>query len=481
MPQPIYLRGIQLDLRFLPSAAGLDSLDLPDDPYRGYWADGAGRRLLGWGLAVRVGAEGAARFAQLAAGAVQLRGAIRPVGLPPGLDPGLLPFGLGFGFWPHAEWPGYPAAWLALHRLTLDAAPGRPARLWAAAGTAEEAGALLDRMRRQLAAPPAGSYSPFGSTGAAGPAEPGRTLAANLAPATRRTAASPAALGSPLGTASAADAPPASLLAQVERAVAALRAGRAGKLVLATERRLSLAALGLSAHSPAALLAARACAEPDAFHFLVAPGRDEAWLGASPERLLAIEAGRLVSMALAGSRPRSPDAAADEALGQDLLSSPKDGREHALVVEDLVRRLADQGLAARPGEARLRRLRSLQHLETSVEAILPPQGGPDLLSLAGALHPTPALGGWPREEALRLLAELEDLSLGRGLYGGGIGWIDGRGEGDVTVGIRGLRLHGAALWAYAGAGLLPESDPAAEAAEITAKLAATSAGLGLVA
>lgn len=444
-----HLRGALLDLAVTPSPSWLDAaaIDVGGDPYRVYWADGPRRRLLGWGLAAAERAEGSARFQGLAEGERRIRRSLlrsMPASAP---EPELLPLFLAFGFWPRPEWPDVPAASLSLPRLLLDAEPGFPARLWAVARHADAAEALLERGRRALA-------SLAREQEASSPSDTLSALAASR------------------GVDGASPLPPSALLAQVTRAIAALRAGRAEKLVLATAAR---AAAAEGAASAVAWLEARARAEPEAFHFLAAPRPDHAWLGASPERLVAVQGGRLRSMALAGSRPRGVGPAADAALGEGLLASAKDAREHALVVQDLCARLGALGLRPVAGATGLKRLSRLQHLETPLEADMPTDGSLDLWNLVAALHPSPALGGWPREAALELLAELEQLGEGRGLYGGGIGWLDGRGEGDVTVGIRGLRLAGGQAWAYAGAGLLAESDPEAEAQEIAIKLAAAAA------
>jgi isochorismate synthase EntC len=181
-------------------------------------------------------------------------------------------------------------------------------------------------------------------------------------------------------------------------------------------------------------------------------------------------------MALAGSRPRAADPASDDALGRMLLASAKDRTEHRMVVEAIVADLAGLGIDVAAEGPRLRRLAGLQHLETLLTGDLPP--GWPLLDIVAALHPTPALGGWPSPAALELIARHEALPDGRGWYGGGLGWLDGRGEGDVSVGIRGLRVRGRLATVYAGAGLVADSDPASEAAEIAVKMAAALSALG---
>ena len=216
-------------------------------------------------------------------------------------------------------------------------------------------------------------------------------------------------------------------------------------------------------------------ADADAFHYLLSPARDLAWLGATPERLVAVRDDRMETMALAGSRPRGEDLAADAALGAELLASAKDRAEHRLVVEAIVRGLEGMGLRPEIDGPCLRRLTGLQHLQTLLSADLGAAITP--LDLLAVLHPTPALGGWPRAAALEIIGRWESLPDGRGWYGGGAGWLDGRGQGDVSVGIRGILIRGPQATAYAGAGLVEGSDPEAEAAEIAVKMTAAMGAL----
>jgi menaquinone-specific isochorismate synthase len=97
------------------------------------------------------------------------------------------------------------------------------------------------------------------------------------------------------------------------------------------------------------------------------------------------------------------------------------------------------------------------------------------LAVAVRLHPTPAVAGVPRAAALSAIAALEDFD--RGLYAGPVGWVDGRGDGDWAVALRGATLDGARARLVAGAGIVAGSDPDAEWAETEAKLAAMRSAL----
>ncbi len=113
------------------------------------------------------------------------------------------------------------------------------------------------------------------------------------------------------------------------------------------------------------------------------------------------------------------------------------------------------------------RLSTLTHLATTVAGHLA-DPAPSALALAGLLHPTPAVGGIPRADALVAIAELE--SFDRGLYAGPVGWVDSRGDGDWAVALHCADLAGSRARLVAGAGIVADSDPDAEWAETEAKL-----------
>jgi menaquinone-specific isochorismate synthase len=208
---------------------------------------------------------------------------------------------------------------------------------------------------------------------------------------------------------------------------------------------------------------------PDCNAFSVANGRGQSFIGASPERLLRVEDGVVLTEALAGSAQRGATASEDASLGNRLLHSDKDLREQRIVLDSIVRRLSPLGLdlrySARP---QLKRLSNVQHLHTPVEARLPK--GVRLLDMLGRLHPTPAVGGTPREMAVPLIAGLEAFP--RGLYGGAIGWIDSRGGGEFIVALRSALIDGPRARMYAGAGIVEGSSPQNEYAETELKFRA---------
>jgi menaquinone-specific isochorismate synthase len=208
---------------------------------------------------------------------------------------------------------------------------------------------------------------------------------------------------------------------------------------------------------------------PDCYAFSSADGSGRSFIGASPERLVRVSQGVLQTEALAGSVRRGAGASEDAALAAGLLGSEKDRREQDHVLASIKRRLEGLGLTPRhPDAPSILKLANVQHLRTPVEADL--RDGVRLLDAVAALHPTPAVGGSPREAALARIRELEGFP--RGLYAGALGWINARGGGEFFVGIRSALVEGPCARAYAGAGIVAGSSPDREYAETELKFAA---------
>ena len=207
----------------------------------------------------------------------------------------------------------------------------------------------------------------------------------------------------------------------------------------------------------------------DCFTFSLGNRDGSCFIGASPERLLEIREGRLRTEAIAGSAPRGKTADADAALASDLLNSEKDLWEHACVRDSIIRRLFARGISGKSrGGPNLLPLANVQHLRTPIEAEV--KRGVHLLDIAEELHPTPAVGGTPRQAALQALPGLETSQ--RGLYAGALGWFNHLNEGDLIVGIRSALIKGKTVKLYAGAGVVEGSTPQGEIAETDMKLRA---------
>ena len=227
---------------------------------------------------------------------------------------------------------------------------------------------------------------------------------------------------------------------------------------------------------PAALLEVLAARYPECTTFLIGPRAGSAFFGATPEVLIDKRGCALRTVALAGSRRRGVTPEEDRALGEELLASPKEREEHALVVEDVRARLlqiADDMHI--PDTPELMRLSNIQHLHTPIQAVL--RQPEHVLSLVSRFHPTPALGGEPREAAVRMLAHLEAEP--RGWYAAPVGWFDQQGDGQFVVAIRSAVCAGREVRVYAGAGIVAGSDADAEWAETMLKFRPMLQALGV--
>lgn len=247
--------------------------------------------------------------------------------------------------------------------------------------------------------------------------------------------------------------------------------GRLDKVVLA--RRVGLRSpVELDVPNALRRLAASA---PESTTFAFRRG-GRTFLGATPERLARTDGRRFRTVAVAGTIGRGADAAEDDRLADALLASEKDREEHAIVVaaiRDELAHLADELVVA--PEPEVMRLRFVQHLVTEISGTLTEANG--LLALAGRLHPTPAVGGEPRDLALGLLDEHEGFE--RGWYAGPVGWLGTDGDGELCVAIRcGIVDHTRATL-FAGCGIVADSDPDREWEESRIKLRAVISALGI--
>ncbi len=249
----------------------------------------------------------------------------------------------------------------------------------------------------------------------------------------------------------------------IGRAVAAIRAGALDKVVLARVCEV-WADAAIDATAP---LAALDAGYGDSYRFLFEPRPGHTFLGATPELLVSKSGRAMATMALAGSVARGGAPAADDALAAQLLASAKDRQEHEYVVAAIRAQLAEAtDTLDVPAAPAILRLRNIQHLHTPIRGQL---RRPDdsILRLVRRLHPTPAMGGVPRERALAFLRDAEPFP--RGWYAAPIGWFDGALDGVFAVGIRSAVTQHARAWLYAGAGIVAQSAAEREWAETALK------------
>jgi menaquinone-specific isochorismate synthase len=291
-------------------------------------------------------------------------------------------------------------------------------------------------------------------------------IGAPYAPRPGPAAARPAHLRSPSGFRLTAVPAHDDWCASVTEAVARIDAGDLEKVVLAR-------AVEVEADGPldiTEILRRLRLLFPSCMVFSV-----DGFVGASPELLVARLGLDVRAQPLAGTIARSGDPATDERLAGALLASPKDRREHGLVVDAVAAALGPvcEWIDV-PSTPAIVPLRNVAHLGTTVRGRLAVPA-PSALALARELHPTPAVAGTPTRAALRLLGELERTA--RGHYAGPVGWVDGRGNGEWAVGIRSAQVAGSRARLMSGVGIVAGSDPDEELAETQLKLQALLAAI----
>lgn len=259
----------------------------------------------------------------------------------------------------------------------------------------------------------------------------------------------------------------AAWLARVDEAVADIQSGLLDKVVLT--RRVTVSAE--QPFDPGRIMADLARRYPRCTLFGLETEGGGVFLGASPELLAGLHHGDAYCDALAGTAWGECDA--DRQAG--LLGDVKNGREHRLVVQAVAE-------ALRPVCSRLEvpvapvalHLGHLQHLRSTLRGRV--KAGVGLLDLIERLHPTPAVGGYPRQAALDWLAHHHEVR--ESWYTGAIGWMDSAGEGEFAVALRCAVVRGNQAQLYAGAGIVAGSDPQLELAETEAKLSAMFNAMG---
>lgn len=244
----------------------------------------------------------------------------------------------------------------------------------------------------------------------------------------------------------------------VAKAIDLIAAGRLDKVVLARE-------LEITANRNF-----NASAVLDRLHERYATAirfRVEGFLGASPELLVSRSNDVVSAHPLAGTSPRFEDPAQDLASSQELEASTKNQWEHRITINWLLDNLLPfcSYVDAEP-EPQIVTLANVHHLGTRVEGRLSKPAA-HALELVGALHPTPAVGGAPQDEAVKLIGELEQANRDR--YAGPVGWVDSVGNGAFAVAIRSAEIQGDTARLFAGVGVVGDSEPESELAETESK------------
>ncbi|EON71647.1 isochorismate synthase [Lysinibacillus sphaericus] len=259
-------------------------------------------------------------------------------------------------------------------------------------------------------------------------------------------------------------------LASIDQVTALIKAKKANKVVIAR----SLALQFKEQVASPQILSQIINEQPESYLFGL-ERHELLFFGASPERLVKVKNGHAYSSCVAGSIKRGKTADEDETYGQSLLNDPKNGGEHHYVVDMIADIFRKNCINVKiPDGPRLLKIRDIQHLYTPVEGQL--NNGATILQLTKYLHPTPALGGVPRQEAMAAIRKYEPMN--RGLYAAPIGWMDAEGNGEFAVAIRSAALIKDKAYLYAGGGIVADSEPQSEYDETLVKFRPMLRALG---
>lgn len=240
-----------------------------------------------------------------------------------------------------------------------------------------------------------------------------------------------------------------------------IAAGELDKVVLAQALRAALR----GPVSVPDLLARLGRTYPDCYRFLFEPEDGSAgFFGATPERLVDLRGRTVETGALAGTTGRGETPEEDEWLATELLADEKNSHEHELVVGAVREQLEPHAASIRTGDRGIRRLATVQHIETPITAVATDE---HVLTLVEALHPTPAVGGLPPDKALATIRDTEPFD--RGWYAAPVGWFDAAGYGSFAVALRSAVARDDVATLFAGVGIVGDSDPDREWDEVQLK------------
>ncbi|MCX6174691.1 MAG: isochorismate synthase [Ignavibacteriales bacterium] len=249
---------------------------------------------------------------------------------------------------------------------------------------------------------------------------------------------------------------------QINSALGKISAGKLNKVVLARCKDLQF----IESHNIFFLLQRLEENFENCYTFAYRNG-DSVFFGVSPEKLFKISDGFIETDALAGSIPRGTTKDEDDNYTQELLQSKKNLAEHKSVIDFYLEQLTPvTEKILFDSQPSIKKYRNIQHLYSQIRAKL--KHDTSIFSLLELLHPTPAVCGMPKTEALKTINELEDFD--RGMYAGVLGWFNLENEGEFIVGLRSALLHKKFLRAFAGCGIVAGSESLSEFNETELKL-----------
>lgn len=254
---------------------------------------------------------------------------------------------------------------------------------------------------------------------------------------------------------------PSDWMSAVEQAASSIRQGSLEKVVLAR----SLMLQSEEAFRSETVLRSLLKEQLNTYVFAI-DKPSSCFIGATPERLIKRQGQQLLTLSLAGSIARGQTAEEDEELASFLRHDLKNLHEHRLAVDMIKAAMQQLCLHVEAPEAPIiRKLKDIQHLATPIVGEV--KAGVSLLQAVEALHPTPALGGMPREHALEAIRRLEHMD--RGWYAAPIGWMNIEHDGEFAAAIRSALLQEERAYLFAGCGIVGDSEPLSEYKETSLK------------
>jgi anthranilate synthase component 1 len=259
--------------------------------------------------------------------------------------------------------------------------------------------------------------------------------------------------------------------AHVASAKAAIAAGDIYQVVLSQRFDTTITA------DPFTVYRALRHVNPSPYMFFIRMGATSI-VGASPEMLVRVEGRRIETHPIAGTRPRGAGAEEDLRLAEELKASEKERAEHVMLVDlgrNDIGRVAEYGSVRVPQYMALERYSHVMHLVSIVEGRLAEDR--DRLDALVACFPAGTVSGAPKVRAMEIIAALEPTR--RGIYAGAVGYLDFAGNLDFCIAIRTIVIEGRRALVQAGAGIVADSDPAAEYEETRDKARALLRALDL--
>ncbi|MWV41108.1 isochorismate synthase [Natrialba sp. INN-245] len=404
-------------------AAVVDDAELP----RILWAAPDGLEIAGQGIATHITATGPDRFDRLQAQAEQVFDTLEYDGPAVARPRAFGGFSFHDGHEPTPPWTGFDAASFVVPRAFVTRTERDGVWLTVVSDSAGDADDVLERWDDQLTEGPTMCSSGSG---------PG--------------------VGSTHRTTS-----PSAWASQIEHALDRIENDRLVKVVLAQALSVDLEA---PVDVPETLERLRR-RYPNCYRFLVGQRDGGTFFGAPPERLVSKHGADVETEALAGSAPRGETPESDDEYADRMFDDEKLQHEHDLVVRAIREQLDSLARELTIDDRRIRKLATIQHLQTPITATL--ERDRHVLELVEALHPTPAVGGVPPDRAWETIRETETFD--RGWYAAPIGWFDGDGDGEFAVGLRSAVASGDTATLFAGNGIVADSDPDEEWEEVELK------------